>query len=66
MTGIQRKNIQYISSNLVRHITECIWLQLTPPPKFLATLGTSDTLKPLHEMVDLFMLTKRIQWLIER
>jgi len=66
MMGVQHKNIQYISSNLVRHITECIWLQLTPPPKFLATLGTSDTLKPLDEVVDLFMLTKGMQWLAKR
>jgi hypothetical protein len=66
MMGIQHKNIHYINLKLARHITECIWLQLTPPPKFLATLGTSDTLKPLDEVVDLFMLTKGMQWLVKR
>jgi hypothetical protein len=36
MTGIQRQNIQYISLNLERRITECIWLcALRHSPKFL-------------------------------
>jgi len=31
MTGIQRKNIQHISLNLARRITERIWLRAFSP-----------------------------------
>ena len=48
MMEIQHKSVHYKSLKLARRITERIWLRaFGTSPKFLASLGTSDTLETL-------------------